>query len=496
MTKRSGSRLSMRLALASLGTVAAVGVVCAVGLVSLGNLSRDTRAAVSRELALLDEASAFSALLYQKGFAAEYMLTRDRSRLQQLEASRAAFQIWMQRARESVTTDDARRLLATMEREYEDYHATRLRAVQEFDAGDEAQAKITLTHNQARLDKILAAFREFGSRERQQGEAALAGSELSLRRLARLLVGTALAGAAASLLVGFLWARRITKPMYELQVQVESAAERTRIQVRSDKGELDGLGDQVAALIGKLEETDAALAEHRRRLIQSEKLSAIGELATKLAHEVLNPLAGMKAAVQLLARTHPHDPDRARETARALSAEIARVEALMGRLLNFARPLSPRVQVTPVSELLDAAVAATRETFAQNHVELARSEPDSLPPLEVDPLLVSQAIANLLANAAQTMPSGGVVEVAATRRLILGREEVAIAVADHGSGIAPVDERMLFHPFFTTKPNGHGLGLAISQNIAVEHGGRITAANRPAAEGSGAVFELLLPLVR
>src|SRR5262252_2688644 len=244
--KRSGSRLSMRLALASLGTVAAVGVVCAVGLVSLGNLSRDTRAAVSRELALLDEASAFSALLYQKGFAAEYMLTRDRSRLQQLEASRVAFQVWMQRARESVTTDDARRLLATMEREYEDYHAIRLRAVQEFDAGNEAQAKITLTQNQARLDKILAAFREFGSRERQQGEAALAGSELSLRRLARLLVGTALAGAAASLLVGFLWARRITKPMYELQVQVESAAERTRIQVRSDKGELDGLGDQVA----------------------------------------------------------------------------------------------------------------------------------------------------------------------------------------------------------------------------------------------------------
>jgi signal transduction histidine kinase len=284
--------------------------------------------------------------------------------------------------------------------------------------------------------------------------------------------------------------------MYELQVQVESAAERTRIQVRSDKGELDGLGDQVAALIGKLEETDAALAEHRRRLIQSEKLSAIGELATKLAHEVLNPLAGMKAAVQLLARTHPHDPDRARETARALSAEIARVEALMGRLLNFARPLTPRVQVTAVGALLDAAVAATRQTFAQNQVVLARSEPDPLPPLEVDPLLVTQAIANLLANAAQTMPSGGVVELAATRRLVLGREEVAIAVADHGPGIAAGDERMLFHPFFTTKPNGHGLGLAISQNIAVEHGGRIVAANRPAAEGSGAVFELLLPMVR
>src|SRR4029077_5974025 len=115
---------------------------------------------------------------------------------------------------------------------------------------------------------------------------------------------------------------------------------------------------------------------------------------------------------------------------------------------------------------------------------------------EVDPLLVSQAISNLLANAAQTMPAGGVVELAATRRVVLGRDEVAISVADHGAGIAPSDERMLFHPFFTTKPNGHGLGLAMSQNIAVEHGGRIVAGNRPAVDGSGAIFELLLPMVR
>ncbi len=112
-----------------------------------------------------------------------------------------------------------------------------------------------------------------------------------------MLVGTSVAGAVASLLVGFLWARRITKPIYELEVQVESAAERTRIQVAPGRAGLETLGDQVSALVEKLEETDAALVEHRRRLVQSEKLSAVGELAAKLAHEVLNPLAGMKAAI-------------------------------------------------------------------------------------------------------------------------------------------------------------------------------------------------------
>jgi signal transduction histidine kinase len=496
MKRSASARLSARLALASLGTVAAVGVVCAVGLVSLGNLARDARASVSRELTLIDEAGAFAALLYQKGFVAEYMLTRDRAWLAQLETSRPAFELWMRQAQATVTTEDARGLLATVAREYDEYHRTRAEAVRVFDAGDERQAKQILAQNQARLDRILVAFRAFGWRERQQAEAALATSEASLRRLARLLVGTALAGAAASLLVGFLWARRITKPIYELQVQVESAAERTRIQIGPHRGDVDGLGDQVAALIEKLETTDAALAEHRRRLIQSEKLSAIGELAAKLAHEVLNPLAGMKAAVQLLARSHPHSPERAQETARALSGEIARVEALLDRLLDFARPLSPRVQTTPLGELLDAALSAAREALDRHGVCLVRTQEPALPPLEIDPLLVSRALANLLANAAQTMPAGGTVELSAGRVVVLGRDEVAIRVADHGPGISAENQRMLFHPFFTTKPNGHGLGLAISQNIAVEHGGRIVARNRPPSEGTGAVFELLLPVVR
>jgi signal transduction histidine kinase len=509
MKRSASARLSARLALASVGTAAAVGVVCAVGLVSLGNVWRDARAGASRELALLDEAGAFEALLYQKGFAAEYMLTRDRSWLEQLETSRPAFERWIQRTRANVTTDDTRHLLETVAREYEEYDRNRQRAVAIFDTGDEARAKQLLSENHARLDRIRATFREFGRRERQHAESAMQTSDLTVRRLARLLVITALAGAAASLLVGFLWARRITKPIYELELQVESAAERTSIRVGSltekrtgrgkgkgiGSGDLDGIAEQVAALIEKVQETDASLAEHRRRLIQSEKLSAIGELATKLAHEVLNPLAGMKAAVQLLARSNPPRAERVQETAQALSAEIARVEELISRLLDFARPLTPRIQVTAVGDLLTAAADAARPTLARHGATLERLEEPHLPPLEVDPLLIVQALANLLSNAAQAAP-GGAVEIAAHRDVVLGRDEVAIRITDRGPGIAPEIEKTLFHPFFTTKRDGHGLGLAISQTIAVEHGGRILARNRPPAEGTGAIFELQLPMVR
>ena len=157
-------------------------------------------------------------------------------------------------------------------------------------------------------------------------------------------MATSVAGAVASLLVGFLWARRITKPITELEVQVESAAERTRIHLLPGRAGLETLGDQVSAIVEKLEETDAALFEHRRRLVQSEKLSAVGELAAKLAHEILNPLAGMKAATQLLERQGTAAPGGGPvvETARALDREITRFEGLVRRLMNYARPLAPR----------------------------------------------------------------------------------------------------------------------------------------------------------
>ena len=323
---------------------------------------------------------------------------------------------------------------------------------------------------------------------RQDAERALAETERSVGRLAHVLVGTSIAGAIASLVVGFLWARRITRPIYELEVQVQSLTERTRIQVAPGRAGLEALGDQVTALVEKLEESDAALAEHRRRLMQSEKLSAVGELAAKLAHEVLNPLAGMKAAVQLLARqgTAGAAGGDVIETAEALNREVTRVEGLVRRLVNFSRPLAPRVEVAAVGALLDTAIDAARPVLKRYAVSVERREDENLEPVEVDPLLFTQVLVNLLVNAAEAMaPSGGSVEVTTKRAHVLGRDEISIRVADHGPGIRDEHLPQLFKPFFTTKPEGHGLGLAVSQNIVVEHGGRIVAENRPAREGSG-----------
>jgi C4-dicarboxylate-specific signal transduction histidine kinase len=324
MRRSHSTLLSQRLALASLGTAIAVGVVCAVGLFSLGNASEVARVTVMRQLALADDAAAMSAFLYQKGFVAEYLLTGNRARLEELETSRPVFETWLSRAQEKVGSSVGSKLLDQIHSEYAAFDEVRREAIALYDAGRIEAAKIKQDLNHIRTQRLRDLFMQLGTGARIEAERMLEESERSVRRLARVLVATSIAGALASLLAGFLWARRVTKPIYELEVQVESAAERTRIKVGPGRQGIEALGDQVGALVEKLEQTDAALAEHRRRLIQSEKLSAIGELAAKLAHEVLNPLAGIKAAVQLLSRRReiPTDSSVLLQVAEAVDREV------------------------------------------------------------------------------------------------------------------------------------------------------------------------------
>jgi signal transduction histidine kinase len=443
-----------------------------------------------------------SAFQYQKGFVAEYLLSGNAAWLSELNTSRPAFESWLKGARAKMGDPGSVRLLDDIQREYLAYDEARKRAIALHDKGEREQARQALQGNHQRALNLRDLFHAFGRTARQDAERTLAETERNVRRLGLVLVGTSIAGAIASLLAGFLWARRITKPIYELEVQVQSATERTRIQVASGRAGLEVLGEQVRALVEKLEETDAALAQHRQRLIQSEKLSAVGELAAKLAHEVLNPLAGMKAAVQLLARQGASPADHVEavdvlDTAEALNREITRVEGLVRRLVNFSRPLAPRVEVAAVPSLLDAALEAAQPVLQRHAVRVVRLEEANLEPIEVDPLLFTQVLVNLLVNAAEAMaPTGGNVELTAERAHVLGRDEISIRVADHGPGIPHERLHELFKPFFTTKPEGHGLGLAISQNIVLGHGGRIVANNRPPQEGRGAMFEVQLPVIQ
>jgi signal transduction histidine kinase len=494
------ARLSAPLALASLFTAVALGVVCAVAVSSLSEAARSARVSVGRQLALIDDALGMRAFASQMGFVSQYVLTGNRKWLAEAPPA-PTFEAWLARADAAAEDATTRQILAEIGAEHRAFDRGATDAVALYDAGHHEEAAARLSERVSHLRKGRLLFDQLGASAREAAERRLVEEERVFRRLVVILVVTSIIGAVASLLLGFLWARRVAKPIYELQVQVQSAAERTRIEVAPGRAGLQAIGDQVRALVERLEETDAALAEHRRHLIQSEKLSAVGELAAKLAHEVLNPLAGMKAAIQLLARQGQAMSGGAEvlATAEALNREATRVEGLVRRLVNYAKPLAPRLEVVSVGSLLDAAEEASQSILERCGTAIERRESADLPRVEVDPQLVTQALSNLIANAAQATAAAGRtdrVELEAGRAEVHGRAQIVIRIADHGPGLSDGHMRELFKPFFTTKPDGHGLGLAVSQNVVLEHGGRISASNRPVEQGPGAVFEVQFPVAR
>jgi signal transduction histidine kinase len=438
MPRSRAPSLSVRLALVSVCSAVAVGIVCIVGLVSLRNVSHVTRGVLTKQMALLDESRAFASLLYQKGFLAHYMLTRDRGLLTEMEARRTAFEAWLSVAWQEASTPQRKELLGKIRARYSAYDATRAKAIALYDGGHKDEAVALLAKTQAHVEGLLALVEAFGELRRQQANQTLEAATSTTQRLAGLIVFTSVLGAIASIAAGFLWARRFARPIYELRLRAESAAQRTRLQVDPKGDDLEGLASHVTALLRRVEDMDGALGEQRRRLAQQEKLSEIGELAAKLAHELLNPLAGMKAAIQLLARNAQSGQvpqGEVKETAAALDGEITRVEGLVRRLVDYARPLSPRFEVCEPFQLVQSAVEASRRELDRTASKVTNLVEPGLPPLEVDPLLVTQALSNLICNAAQAMPPRGTIGVEVRRVVEHGSDQVVFEVSDQGSGI-------------------------------------------------------------
>jgi two-component system, NtrC family, sensor kinase len=234
--------------------------------------------------------------------------------------------------------------------------------------------------------------------------------------------------------------------------------------------------------------------ERRRlqdQLIQSEKMSAIGQLIAGIAHDLNNPLASVVGFADFL-REVPHVPAALREPLTVIQEEAERASNIVKNLLSFARKQEHQRRPTALRPLLDATFVLLRNQFMAQRVEAAIEVEPELPMPDIDPNQIQQVFVNLLNNAAQAIASTGRpgrIQVRARRWL----DGVAVDVIDDGPGMSEALAAQVFEPFFTTKPEGEGtgLGLSISQGIVREHGGRIMLATE---EGRGSTFTVQLPL--
>jgi len=189
----------------------------------------------------------------------------------------------------------------------------------------------------------------------------------------------------------------------------------------------------------------------------------------------------------MLTRSVASENEVAREVAGFISTEVDRANSLITRFLQFARPLEIRPERDDLGQMLDRAISQVEREAPG--VAIYRNYAPEIPPFPFDAELLERVFYNLVLNAAQASPPGGAVTVKART----ADSTAEIAVIDRGAGIDPKHMQTIFNPFFTTKPQGVGLGLAIVSKIVDEHGGKIAVESEP---GKGSVFRVLLPMNR
>lgn len=254
---------------------------------------------------------------------------------------------------------------------------------------------------------------------------------------------------------------------------------------RANQGEKE----KAQAAVEELARANRSLQEAQAEMRRSERLVALGQLTAGLAHELRNPLGTMKTSAELLARKVSHENEIAREMAGFIACEVDRTNSLITRFLDFARPRHLKLETADITGMLDRAITRfeREQKAAGTNVTIFKNYSPDVPAVRFDADLMEHVIANLLLNAAQASPPHGVVTV----KTVSDENELEIAVIDRGSGIDPKNLENIFNPFFTTKPEGIGFGLAIVSKMVDEHGGRITVASTP---GEGSVFRVFLPL--
>jgi two-component system nitrogen regulation sensor histidine kinase NtrY len=355
----------------------------------------------------------------------------------------------------------------------------------------EQTAKINWTSDPASAE-IFHALPLLGRQRELLGVLLVGNSQREIARVENRIIWLALAVVGIGLLIGLLlswWgAARVTRPVRNLAEGAREVAAgnwNAHVDVRG--------GGEIGQLGRAFNQMTQQMSEQRERLVQSERVAAWREVARRLAHELKNPLFPLQTTVENLQRAKEQRPEQFeevfRESTGILLSEIDNLKTITGRFSDFSKMPQPELAAVNLNEVVRSAVKLFEAQFGavgrppitpELHLQ------EDLPAIQADSALLHRALENLILNAMDAMPAGGVLMLRTTN----SNGNVHLEISDTGTGLTPEECDRLFTPYYTTKQHGTGLGLAIVQSVVSDHGGRISVESET---GVGTSFHIELP---
>ena len=286
--------------------------------------------------------------------------------------------------------------------------------------------------------------------------------------------------ALAAWVLGALWLieRSILRPLRKLHDELDHVSSLDFVPDAASSDLVAELSRGISRMASRVREDAARLAVKadelqtaRQNLTRAEQLALVGQLSAGLAHEIGNPLGAIMGYVKLL-DDEENRTSRQELTAR-IDTELQRIHRLVRELLDFARPTPMKLQPVELSEITSQAATMLSHQPRTRHVKVVVNVDRTLVFADMDRL--KQVILNLLLNAAEAMPGGGTIVISKREN----GEQIALVVSDEGPGFSPAALERATEPFFTTKPTGSGLGLAVCASLVTRMGGQLVLGNAP-----------------
>lgn len=461
--------------------------------------------AISRET--VDEAKEMeNELTAIKGLTFTYMVNKSNFWLDSLRGRQTRFTFHLERARRRANTPEEMFLIQQISALFSNYQQNIISASTFLKSGDISRAN-TLIANSAQnlLGTIQQKSNELITINVISGARHQTELARSNRIILNILISLGIGGIAAGVLLGWLISRLLFTPISKLILKVRGASGEALFEQLTLPygGELDELGERIKLMIEKINRANEDLSRNKELLQYSNKYANLGKIAPTIAHEIRNPLAAIKMLVYSI-REEREIPQSIKEDLDIISLEIDRIDNFTKDFLKFAKPADPVFALINPSESLNEVIKLLKPRLHANNISIVNNAFKCKWDVMADASHLKQVYMNIILNSIEVMPKGGELSFSVTQERdnlpvevlkesdAQNKNYVCIEITDTGPGIPAAIMNRLFEPYIKGSDMGVGIGLSISQSIAMAHGGFITAHNRNPE--CGAIFRVYLPV--